>query len=94
MTAQHREGRQHHGKAGQPQGRTQPGHDKADGRFPVAERNAVDHEVTFEDEIAILVVHGVLHLLGWDHMIDEEAERMEAREQEILNRYYRLRIVK
>lgn len=59
----------------------------------VAERNAVDHEVTFDDEIALLVVHGVLHLLGWDHMIDEEAERMEAREQEILNRHYRLRIV-
>jgi probable rRNA maturation factor len=60
----------------------------------VAERNAVDHEVSFEDEIALLVVHGVLHLLGWDHMEDDEAERMEAREQEILKRHYRLRIVK
>ncbi|MEO9180481.1 MAG: rRNA maturation RNase YbeY [Acidimicrobiales bacterium] len=55
----------------------------------VAARNAVDHEVTVDDEIALLVVHGVLHLLGWDHVVDEEAERMEAREQALLSRHYR-----
>ena len=60
----------------------------------VAARNAVEHEVTFDDEVALLVVHGVLHLLGWDHEVDAEAERMEAREQELLNRHYRLRVVK
>ena len=41
-----------------------------------------------DDEIALLVVHGVLHLLGWDHEQDEEAERMEARERELLARHY------
>ena len=55
----------------------------------VAARNAVDHEVSFEDEVALLIVHGVLHLRGWDHMIDDEAEAMEAREREILARHYR-----
>jgi probable rRNA maturation factor len=55
----------------------------------VAARNAIEHECSFDDEIALLVVHGVLHLLGWDHMIDEEAERMEARERELLARHYR-----
>ena len=55
----------------------------------VAERNAVDHECSFEDEVALLVVHGVLHLRGWDHVIDEEAERMEARERDLLARHYR-----
>lgn len=60
----------------------------------VAANNAIDHGVSFEDEVALLVVHGVLHLLGWDHMVDEEAEKMEAREQELLQRYYRLRVVK
>jgi probable rRNA maturation factor len=55
----------------------------------VAARNAVEHEVPFDDEVALLVVHGVLHLLGWDHVIDEEAERMEARERELLTRHYR-----
>ncbi len=56
----------------------------------VAARNAVEHEVTFDDEIALLVVHGILHLLGMDHQLDEEAERMEQREQQLLARYYRV----
>ena len=43
--------------------------------------------MTTEAEIELLVVHGVLHLLGWDHMIDEEAERMEAREAALLKRF-------
>jgi probable rRNA maturation factor len=55
----------------------------------VAARNAVEHEVTFDDEIALLVVHGLLHLLGMDHEVEAEAERMEALEQELLNRFYR-----
>ncbi|WP_133478280.1 rRNA maturation RNase YbeY [Cognatilysobacter segetis] len=33
---------------------------------------------------AHLTVHGVLHLLGWDHLEDAEAEAMEARERQIL----------
>jgi probable rRNA maturation factor len=37
-----------------------------------------------EDHTLHLVVHGVLHLLGYDHDTDAEAERMEAREREIL----------
>lgn len=55
----------------------------------VAARNAVEHECSFDDEIALLVVHGVLHLLGWDHVVDEEAEKMEQRERELLARHYR-----
>jgi probable rRNA maturation factor len=56
----------------------------------VAARNAVDHRATFDDEIALLVVHGILHLLGMDHEVDEEAERMEQREQQLLARFYRV----
>ena len=56
----------------------------------VAARNAVDHGVSFDDELALLVVHGILHLLGMDHEVDEEAERKERREQQILARYYRV----
>jgi probable rRNA maturation factor len=55
----------------------------------VAARNAVEHEVSLDDELALLVVHGLLHLLGMDHEADTEAERMEALEQELLDRYYR-----
>jgi probable rRNA maturation factor len=56
----------------------------------VAARNAVDHEVAFDDEVALLVVHGLLHLLGMDHDNDAEAERMEALEQQLLDRFYRV----
>jgi probable rRNA maturation factor len=55
----------------------------------VAARNAVEHEVSLDDEVALLVVHGLLHLLGLDHEEDAEAERMEALEQELLTRFYR-----
>jgi probable rRNA maturation factor len=55
----------------------------------VAARNAIEHEVSFENEVALLVVHGVLHLLGWDHVVDADAERMEARERELLARHDR-----
>ena len=57
----------------------------------VAARNASEHGVTFDDEIALLVVHGILHLLGMDHDVDAEAERMEQREQQLLDRFYRVR---
>jgi probable rRNA maturation factor len=57
----------------------------------VAARNAVEHEVPFDDELALLVVHGLLHLLGMDHENDAEAERMEALEQQLLARFYRVR---
>lgn len=40
--------------------------------------------VAFEDELALMVVHGLLHLMGWDHRLDEEAEAMEARERALL----------
>jgi probable rRNA maturation factor len=38
----------------------------------------------FADHLVHLVVHGVLHLLGYDHMTGEQAELMEARERMIL----------
>jgi probable rRNA maturation factor len=55
----------------------------------VAARNATERGVALEDEIALLVVHGLLHLLGMDHEEDEEAERMERREQQLLDRFHR-----
>ncbi len=55
----------------------------------VAARNASEHEVSFDDEVALLVVHGLLHLLGMDHEADEEAERMERRERQLLERFHR-----
>ena len=55
----------------------------------VAAKNAIAHGVGFDDEVALLVVHGLLHLLGMDHGEDEEAETMERRERELLTRFFR-----
>lgn len=55
----------------------------------VADRNAPTHAGTYDDEIALLVVHGILHLLGMDHVDDEEARVMEHREQELLDQFHR-----
>ncbi len=41
--------------------------------------------VRFQDEMALMVVHGILHLLGFDHQEDTEAEQMEGRERELLS---------
>ena len=54
----------------------------------VAFRNAPEHAGTYEDELALLLVHGILHLLGMDHEIILEAEAMEARERELLARHH------
>ena len=40
----------------------------------------------FEHHLTHLVVHGLLHLLGYDHEIADEAEEMEALERRILAR--------
>jgi probable rRNA maturation factor len=47
-------------------------------------RQADEYGVSFEDEMALMVTHGILHLLGYDHVDDHDAERMEARESELL----------
>lgn len=47
--------------------------------------NAKANGVAFDDELALMVVHGILHLLGYDHPSDEAAEAMEERERQILS---------
>jgi probable rRNA maturation factor len=54
----------------------------------VAFRNAPEHAGNYDDEVALLVVHGLLHLMGMDHQEDDEAEEMEAKERELLSRHY------
>ena len=51
----------------------------------VVRSNANRDAVVFEDELALMVVHGILHLLGWDHVAEAEAVAMERREEELLN---------
>jgi probable rRNA maturation factor len=54
----------------------------------VAARNAPGHAGTYDDEMALLVVHGILHILGMDHVDNEEAEAMEQRERELLELFH------
>ena len=54
----------------------------------VAARNAPDHAGTVDDELALLVVHGVLHVLGHDHAESDEAAVMRAREIALLEAHH------
>ena len=54
----------------------------------VAARNAPSHAGNYDDEVALLIVHGILHVLGMDHAeVDEEAA-MQARERDLLARFH------
>ncbi|AGB79125.1 MULTISPECIES: rRNA maturation RNase YbeY [Pseudocitrobacter] len=50
----------------------------------VVEREAKEQNVSLDSHWAHMVVHGSLHLLGYDHIEDEEAEEMEGIETEIM----------
>lgn len=54
----------------------------------VARRNAPDHAGTLDDELALLVVHGCLHVLGYDHAEPDETRIMRARELELLSAHH------
>lgn len=45
-----------------------------------------EYNHSYEREASYLVVHSVLHLLGYDHMEEEEKKRMRSREEDILNK--------
>jgi len=49
-----------------------------------ARRHAVRYQNSFEYEIKKLIIHGILHLLGYDHKKKKEAEVMRAKESELL----------
>jgi probable rRNA maturation factor len=53
----------------------------------VAERNAAQSGQDLAREIELLVVHGTLHLLGYDHQNDADKARMEARQQRVLDSF-------
>jgi len=50
----------------------------------IAETQAAEYGHTVEEELNLLLVHGVLHLLGYDHEDDADAEVMQARERALL----------
>ena len=54
----------------------------------VAAAQAPEHAGTFEDELGLLTVHGILHILGHDHADPAEAAVMRAQEADLLRRYH------
>lgn len=54
----------------------------------IAAAQAASHAGTYDDEVALLVVHGILHILGRDHAEADERESMQARERELLEQFY------
>ncbi len=53
----------------------------------VAEAQSQEYGNSLEQEVSLLLVHGLLHLCGYDHIEDDEAEVMEAREAELLREW-------
>ena len=53
--------------------------------YPQAVIQAEEHHHSVEKEIAILIIHGVLHLLGYEHDKPELERQMRDREEELLN---------
>jgi probable rRNA maturation factor len=52
--------------------------------YETCEREAQERGVPTKDHATHLIVHGVLHLLGYDHMTDADAEHMEAIERDVM----------
>jgi probable rRNA maturation factor len=53
----------------------------------IARAQATERGVALDDELALLVVHGTLHLFGYDHAEADDAERMQRRERELLESF-------
>ncbi len=54
--------------------------------FETIEREALENDISFKHHLTHLMIHGFLHLFGYDHMNDAEAEIMEALEAKILKK--------
>lgn len=56
----------------------------------VLKKQAREHELTVEEEVCYMVVHGILHLLGYDHEKDDkQARQMYRLQDKIFNSYFR-----
>ena len=53
--------------------------------FPIAEIQAKENNVSLQEELFRLMVHGVLHLLGYDHETD--AGEMETLQEQLVEKY-------
>ena len=54
--------------------------------IPRVEEQAVEYGHSFERELAYMVVHGFYHLMGYDHMEENDKKEMRAKEDAVLNK--------
>ncbi len=52
-----------------------------------ARKNAILYGEKFEDEVLRYVVHGILHLLGFDHKVEAFKEKMRNKEEEMMEKW-------
>jgi len=55
------------------------------------EKNAKELNESFEEEFYYILIHGVLHVLGYDHIEDEEAEKMDEIQDKYFEKLFRSR---
>lgn len=55
--------------------------------IPRAKEQAIEYGHPFMRELGFLAVHGFLHLLGYDHINEEDEKKMFAKQKDLLNRY-------
>ena len=55
--------------------------------FPVVEKEAMEQKKTFDQHFAHMLVHGFLHLLGFDHQNDKDQKIMQELENEALTNF-------
>lgn len=54
--------------------------------LPTVFRQAMDRGITFYEELDFILIHGILHLLGYVHDTDSEARRMRRKENGIFKK--------
>ncbi len=54
--------------------------------IPKVKEQAIEYGHSYERELAYLVTHGMLHLLGYDHMIEKEKKVMREHEEAVLQK--------
>ena len=59
--------------------------------IPKVEEQAKEYGHSFERELSYMIVHGFYHLMGYDHIKEEDKQKMRAKEEKILNQLNILR---
>lgn len=54
--------------------------------MPIVKKQAVEYEHSEEREFAYMLVHGFYHVMGYDHMVEEDRIKMRAKEETILGK--------